>query len=196
MKNSKIVSSRLILRPWCGADIKPLIAMNQDERVMEFFPNLLSSDECEAMLDRMILHHEQHGFGYWVVEIPHVTTFAGFVGLAVPRFDAHFTPCVEVGWRLMADYWGHGYATEGAAVAMRFGFETAGLDEIISMTAVMNTRSQRVMQKLGMVCNRDEDFDHPLLPAGHRLTRHVLYRINCDRFQIFNRASAKEPLDG
>lgn len=179
----EIRSRRLLLRSWRDEDLEPLVEMSNDVRVMEFFPSFLSREDCQAMRGRIRTHFEMHGFGYWAVEIPGVTAFAGFIGLAVPRFDAHFTPCVEVGWRLMAEYWGQGYATEGAEAALKFGFETIGLNEIISMTAIVNTRSQRVMQKLGMTCNRDEDFDHPLVPAGHALQRHVLYRLARDAFQ-------------
>lgn len=182
-KTRIIRSPRLVLRPWRQDDLEPLVAMSNDARVMEFFPSFHSRDECEAMMSRMINHHQEHGFGYWAVEIPGLTTFAGLLGLAVPRFAAHFTPCVEVSWRLMAEYWGQGYATEGAMAALRFGFEHIGLQEIISMTAVINQRSQRVMQKLGMTCNRDEDFDHPFVPAGHRLQRHVLCRVSKNAFE-------------
>lgn len=173
-----IRTSRLLLRPWREEDLEPLVVMSNDAKVMEYFPSFQSREDCEAMLERMRSHHAVHGFGYWAVEIPGVTSFAGFLGLAVPRFDAHFTPCVEIGWRLIAEYWGEGYATEGANAALKYGFESAGLPEIVSMTAVNNIRSQRVMQKLGMSCNRDEDFDHPLVPVGHRLQRHVLYRLS------------------
>ena len=178
-----IRSSRLLLRPWKQEDLEPLFAMSNDARVMEFFPSFHTREDCEAMLARMINHHQEHGFGYWAVEIPGITSFAGLLGLAVPRFDAHFTPCVEVGWRLMAKHWGRGYATEGALAALRVGFEHIGLPEIISMTAVINTRSQRVMQKLGMTCNRDEDFDHPFVPVGHRLQPHVLFRLSKHAFE-------------
>src|SRR5438552_3901183 len=103
--------------------------------------------------------------------------FAGFVGLSVPRFESHFTPCVEIGWRLAAPYWGRGYATEGARAALAVGFETLGLGEIVSSTVPANLRSRRVMEKIGMARDPDDDFDHPALPEGHRLRRHVLYRI-------------------
>lgn len=175
-----IRSPRLLLRFWRDEDLDPFVKMSNDAKVMEFFPSLHSREDCQAMQGRIRTHFETHGYGYWAVEIPGVTSFAGFIGLAVPRFEANFTPCVEVGWRLMAEYWGHGYATEGAEAALKFGFETIGLNEIVSMTATINTRSQRVMQKLGMTCNRDEDFDHPLVPAGHALQRHVLYRLKKD----------------
>lgn len=180
MSNSEpIRTPRLLLRGWREEDLEPFLAMSNDARVMEFFPAFLARQECEAMVQRITAHHQQHGFGYWAVEIPGVTAFAGFIGLAVPRFDAHFTPCVEIGWRLMAEVWGCGYATEGARAALEFGFQRVGLEEIVSMTAVINVRSQRVMEKLGMSRSPADDFDHPLVTDGHVLKRHVLYR--CQR---------------
>jgi len=113
----------------------------------------------------------------WAVEISNVTPFAGFIGLSIPRFEAAFTPCVEIGWRLAADFWGRGLATEAARAALAFGFESLGLTEIVSFTVPANLRSRRVMEKLGMSHDPSCDFDHPLLPAGHRLRRHVFYRI-------------------
>ena len=103
--------------------------------------------------------------------------FIGFIGLAVPSFDAPFTPCVELGYRLACEHWGHGYATEGSRAALEFGFTTIGLPEIVAMTAVDNQRSRRVMERLGMRRNPADDFDHPNIAADHRLRRHVLYRL-------------------
>jgi RimJ/RimL family protein N-acetyltransferase len=112
------------------------------------------------------------------VEIPGITPFAGFIGLGIPRFEAPFMPCVEIGWRLDPDYWNRGYATEGARAALEFGFGPLGLEEILSYTVPDNIRSRRVMEKIGMTRSPGEDFDHPLLPAGDALRRHVLYRIS------------------
>jgi RimJ/RimL family protein N-acetyltransferase len=151
--------------------------MNADPRVAEFLPTPLSREASDAMVARVEAHFDQHGFGLWAVEIPGVTPFAGFAGLSTPRFEAPFQPCVEVGWRLAAEYWGRGYATEGARAALNHGFETLGLGEIVSFTVPANTRSRRVMEKLGMTYDPRDDFDHPLLPEGHPLRRHVLYRI-------------------
>jgi RimJ/RimL family protein N-acetyltransferase len=143
---------------------------------MEHFPAVLTPEESGVLADCIERHFEQHGFGLWAVEIPGVASFAGFVGLAVPRFEAHFTPCVEVGWRLAADHWSCGYATEGAQAALAFGFEKVGLSEIVSFTVPKNQRSRRVMERIGMAHNLAEDFDHPSLPEPMR--RHVLYRIS------------------
>lgn len=173
----ELQTERLRLRRWRPEDRDPFFALNSDPRVMEHFPALLSREESDAIAARIQSHFDEHGFGLWAVEIPGVTPFAGFVGLAIPRFEAHFTPCVEIGWRLAAEYWGQGYATEGARAAAKFGFQVVGLKEIVSFTAQQNLRSRRVMEKLGMTHNPGENFDHPVLPEGHRLRRHVLYRL-------------------
>jgi RimJ/RimL family protein N-acetyltransferase len=170
-------TDRLLLRRWREEDRAPFAEMNADPRVMEHFPSLMSREESDAALARIEAHFQQHGFGLWAVEIPGVISFAGFIGLNTPRFEAEFTPCIEIGWRLEADYWGRGFATEGARAALDFGFQTLQLTEILSFTVPANLRSRRVMEKLGMTHNPADDFDHPVLPAGHRLSRHVLYRI-------------------
>jgi RimJ/RimL family protein N-acetyltransferase len=151
--------------------------MNGDERVMEFMPKVLSRTESDALAGRIREHFDRHGFGLWAVEVPSVADFIGFVGLSVPRFQAHFTPCVEVGWRLVYEHWGKGYATEGARAALDFGFTESRLDEIVSFTVLENHRSRRVMERLGMTRSTADDFEHPGLPEGHRLQRHVLYRL-------------------
>jgi len=170
-------TERLLLRRWRAADREPFAALNADPRVMEHFPALLSREQSDERVERIEAHFQQHGYCQWAVEIPGVTPFAGFIGLSVPQFEAHFTPCVEIGWRLAADCWGRGYATEGARAALPFGFEELALAEIVSFTVPANVRSRRVMEKLGMTHDPADDFDHPLLPAGHPLRRHVLYRL-------------------
>ncbi|MEM8557624.1 MAG: GNAT family N-acetyltransferase [Bacteroidota bacterium] len=175
-----IETARLWLRRWQDRDLEPFAALNADPRVMRYFPRPLARSESDAVAARIRTHFDTHGFGLWAVEIPDVTPFAGFVGLAVPRFEAPFTPCVEIGWRLATAYWGRGIATEAARAALAYAFDTLGLDEVVSMTAVENLPSRRVMEKIGMTHDPADDFDHPLLPEGHPLTRHVLYRIRRD----------------
>jgi RimJ/RimL family protein N-acetyltransferase len=170
-------TDRLYLRRWCATDREPFAALNADLRVMEYFPAVLPREESDALAERIDSHFEQYGFGLWAIEIADVTPFAGFIGLSVPRFESHFTPCVEIGWRVAAEYWSCGYATEGARVVLAFGFEQLRLTEIVSFTAPSNLRSRRVMERLGMTCNPADDFDYPGLPEGHPLRRHVLYRI-------------------
>ena len=170
------------MRRWREEDRAPFAAMNADPRVMEHFPGLMTPAESDHLVDRLAAHFDEHGYGLWALEVPGRTPFAGFVGLNMTLFDAPFTPAVEVGWRLAADQWGHGYATEAAREAVRYGFDQAGLDEIVSFTVPANVRSLRVMEKLGMTHSPSEDFDHPLLPEGHPLRRHVFYRLRRPTF--------------
>ena len=173
-----LVAPRLRLRPWRDDDLPAFAAMNADPRVLAYFPRALERAESDAVAARIREHFARHGFGLWAVEVPGVAAFVGFVGLAVPGFRAHFTPCVEVGWRLVHEHWGHGYATEGAQAALAFGFERLGLDEIVSFTARANHRSGRVMARLGMRRSAADDFDHPALPEASPLRPHVLYRLS------------------
>jgi len=151
--------------------------MNADPRVMEFMPLVLSRGESDALVDRIETDFEQRGFGACAVESRADATFLGYVGLDVPRFDAAFTPCVEIAWRLSADHWGRGFATEAARAMVRYAFEILKLDALVSFTVPANLRSRRVMEKIGMTHDPAEDFDHPNLAPGHPLCRHVLYRL-------------------
>ena len=167
---------RVLLRSWTEDDLAPFAALNADPRVMEHYPATLTRGESDAFVrERVEPHFAEHGFGLWAVEVPGAAPFVGYVGLSVPGFEAHFTPCVEIGWRLGFEHWGKGYATEAARVAIEFGFSEAGLDEIVSFTVPGNRRSIAVMERLGMT--HAGEFDHPRLPTGHRLRRHVLYRL-------------------
>lgn len=170
-------SDRVILRQWREEDLIPFAKMNADPIVMEYFPAILSQKESDKLAEKIQNQFQKYGFGFWVLEIPNVTKFAGFIGLNIPQFEAHFPPCVEIGWRLKKDYWGQGYATEGAKLCLEFGFNQLQLKEIVSFTAQVNTRSRRVMEKLGMTHNPQDDFQHPLLPRNHSLSYHVLHRI-------------------
>lgn len=171
-------TNRLILRRWRDPDREPFSRMNADPRVMEFMPARLSRPESDALADRIEQHFHDHGFGLFAAELREDHTLIGFVGLAVPRFQAHFTPCVEIGWRLSADHWGRGLATEGAREVVRHAFSEFKLNALVSFTFPANLRSRRVMQKLGMTHDPADDFDHPSLPEAHPLRRHVLYRLS------------------
>jgi ribosomal-protein-alanine N-acetyltransferase len=179
----ELTTARLRLRLWGERDLAPFAALNADARVMEFFPAPLSAAESDALVDRIREHFAKHGFGFWAVQAPGVADFIGFVGLAIPTFQARFTPCVEIAWRLAYDYWGRGYSSEAAAAVVEFAFGTLGLDEIVSFTVPGNLRSRRVMGRLGMRRSPEDDFEHPSLPEGHPLRAHVLYRLSRRQWQ-------------
>jgi RimJ/RimL family protein N-acetyltransferase len=143
---------------------------------MRYFPGTLDRESSDALAAKIRALLDPRGWGLWAVEVIDGAPFVGFVGLHELEFEAHFTPAVEAGWRLLREHWGHGYATEAAQAALRFGFDELGLREIVGLTAPANVRSRRVMEKLGMTRNPADDFKHPRLPPGHPLSRHVLYR--------------------
>lgn len=179
-------TQRLILRPWCEQDLEPFAKLNADPKVMEYFPTTLSKAESDQLAKRIKTKMDEKVWGMWAVSVPGVAEFIGFIGLNIEdqvSFPAPFTPAVEVGWRIAFEYWGKGYATEGAKAALAYGFETLNLDEIVSFTAVQNMRSRRVMERIGMHHDPKDDFDHPKLLEGHPLRKHVLYRLSQEEWQ-------------
>jgi RimJ/RimL family protein N-acetyltransferase len=145
---------------------------------MEHYPSTLTSQESDALIARIEQHFAQHGHGPYAVELTETGTFLGYIGLYTPTFEAHFTPAIEIAWRLSADHWGQGLATEGARAVLHHAFQNLNLPNLVSFTVPANLRSRRVMEKIGMTHDPSEDFDHPNLPEGHPLRRHVLYRIS------------------
>ncbi len=176
-----ITTPRLVLRPFRADDRTAFAALNADPEVRAFFPGVLSREESDSFAERIEQSFRDRGFGFFAVEVRDGATFVGFCGLSVPSFDPALLPTtgtpVEIGWRLSRAAWGHGYATEAAKAALVFGFETLGLAEIVSFTVPHNVRSRRVMERIGMVHEPEHDFDHPTLPEGHVLRRHVFYRL-------------------
>jgi RimJ/RimL family protein N-acetyltransferase len=170
-------TERLRLRAWEPGDREGFAQINADLRVMEFFPKCLTREESDAMVDRIESHFRAKGFGLYAAELRNDARFIGYVGLHTPTFEAHFMPCVEIGWRLASDVWGKGLATEGATAVVRHAFGDLGLAEIVSFTVPANRRSIHVMEKIGMTRDAADDFEHPNLPADHPLRHHVLYRL-------------------
>lgn len=170
-------TERLLLRPWRPEDRAPFAAMNADPEVMEHFPAPLTRAGSDAFVDRIEAGFAEHGFGLWALEVRDTGEFIGFTGLSVPSFPAHFTPAVEVGWRLARPAWGRGYASEAARRALTEGFTTYGLAEVVSFTTVGNVRSQAVMRRIGMTHDPADDFGHPRIPPDDPTHRHVLWRI-------------------
>lgn len=176
-------TERLLLRRFTDDDRDAFAALNADPEVTTYLPRPIERADSDALVDRIEAHWERHGFGLWALERRADGALLGFTGLAVPGFEAHFTPAVEVGWRLARPAWGHGYATEAARAALRHAFDTLGLVEVVSFTVPANRRSRAVMTRLGMTHNPAEDFDHPALPVGDPLRRHVLYRLAAVAFR-------------
>ena len=176
--SDSLQTARLLLRPWRDEDIAAFADMSGDPAVMEY---LLPLSERGLSADTWVAgkraHWVEHGFGQWVVELPGAASFLGVVGLETVAYQAHFTPAVEVAWRLARPYWGRGYATEAAGAALDYGFGKLGLSEIVALTVPANQRSRRVMERLGMTRSPEDDFDHPRIPQGS-LKRHVLYRLS------------------
>jgi RimJ/RimL family protein N-acetyltransferase len=175
-------TDRLILRQWRDDDDEPWARMSADPIVMEFFPSTLDRAESDAKADQLCAEIDALGYGFWAVEAPGVAPFIGFVGIRMTTGDMPFPPTLEIGWRLDRPYWGMGFASEAAREALRFGFDQLRAESIISFTSVLNARSEAVMKRLGMV--KEGEFEHPKLEEGHRLRRHVLYRIDADEFRI------------
>ena len=178
-----LTTARLELRPWRDADRAPFAAMSADPQVMEFFPAPLTREESDAFVDRILQgFDERGGWGWFAVEERASGTFAGIAGLAPVRFEAHFTPAVEIGWRLARPAWGQGFATEAARAAVTFAFGELDLEEVVALTVPANARSRAVMRRLGMTHDPADDFDLPDLPAESPLRRHVLYRLTVERW--------------
>ncbi len=199
---------RVRLRPWGDDDLAPFAALNADQEAMRFFVSPLNRDESDLLAARIRSNFSERGFGLWALDVPTIDVraievhdgepadfeFAGFVGLAFVGFEAPFNdpqaPVLEIGWRLKREAWGHGYATEGAQLVLDHAFGVLKRDEVVSFTALSNTPSTRVMERIGL--QRAIEFDHPRLPGAHPLRRHVLYRTSSERWKAL-RSPANAP---
>ena len=186
MRESKIINTieteRLYLRQWQASDFAPFAEMNADPKVMEYFPKLLTTSMSNTIAKKCQSLIDDNGWGFWAVSLKKTDTFIGMVGLNNAHADMPFSPAVEIAWRLHNDYWGLGYATEAARASLNFAFVELGIEEVVSFTAVINKRSQLVMERLGMT-NTQENFFHPMLESNHRLAEHVLYKITRQQWQ-------------
>jgi RimJ/RimL family protein N-acetyltransferase len=171
-------TNRLILRRWLSRDLAPFTAINADPKVMQFLGPLKSAEETQAMIDRIEDGFNKNGFGLYATELKETSELIGFVGCSVPAFEAPFTPCIEIGWRLASQHWGKGLAAEGARAVLADMFTRTGIDEIVSFTAVINTKSISVMKKLSMQSDARDNFDHPKVAKDNPLYPHVLYRLH------------------
>ncbi|HAU4231562.1 TPA: GNAT family N-acetyltransferase [Legionella pneumophila] len=170
-------TERLFLRTFQENDVESLIAISQDEKVMQFFPSIPTREEIIAFIDRIITHQEEKNFSLYAAEIKNTGEMIGFVGLFTATFQAHFTPAIEIGWRLSSKHWNQGYATEAAKAVLDYAFRKLDLDEVVSFTSALNKPSIRVMLKIGLHTNSEDNFDNPKVPSGNPLMGHVLYRL-------------------
>ena len=175
MSFTPIHTPRLILRQWQESDHAPYIAMNMDADVMQYFPSVQTAEETLAQIERFRAFINEKGYGFFAVERKDTSEFIGFTGLAQPRFESFFTPCVEIGWRLAKTHWGQGFAQEAARACLDLGFDKLNLNEIYSFTSILNLPSINVMKKIGM--KEAGQFEHPNLKEGDRLKTHTLYKI-------------------
>ena len=173
----EVTTQRLRLRQWRETDREPCAALNADPAVMRFFADTQSREASDRSIDVWRAELNERGWSNWAVEALESGGFIGFIGLSVPKRSLPFMPCVEVGYRLAREYWGKGYATEGAKAALDVAFRKLALNEVVSFTALLNLPSRAVMERIGMA-NANEDFDHPALPEGSALRRHCLYRVS------------------
>lgn len=172
-----IDTERLLLRTWRNSDIEEFVAINADPAVHALLPGPMRREQIVDFIAAEQALWERDGTCYFAAELKHSGRLVGFVGLRYQDFDRPFAPCFELGWRLGAQYRGQGFATEGAKASIRHGFDALGLDEVVAFTVPGNGRSRRVMERLGMRYDPRDDFAHPALPADHRLSAHVLYRL-------------------
>jgi RimJ/RimL family protein N-acetyltransferase len=185
---AELRTERLLLRQWRDEDLEPFAELNADPETMRYFPAPPLRVESDTLAERARQHIEAEGWGLWAVEVAGGASFVGFVGLARPSFEEHFTPAVEVGWRLARAHWGCGYATEAGRAALAYGFEELALAEIVSFTSRLNRPSWRVMERLGMSHDPADDFEHPGVPAGNPLRPHVLYRLSREAWSVSHSA--------
>lgn len=177
---ARLQGPRVRLRAWRPEDLAPFATMSADAQTMAWFLSAMDRAASDAMAQRCQALIDAQGWGFWAVELAAAGAdgpFIGLCGLNQPAWPLPFAPCVEIGWRLARPWWGRGLAAEAAALALQVGFDELGLDEIVAFTAVANQRSRTLMARLGMTHDEEDDFDHPAVPAGHPLQRHVLYRL-------------------
>ena len=186
MRENKIINTieteRLYLRQWQASDFAPFAEMNANPKVMAYFPKLLTTSMSNTIAKKCQSLIDDNGWGFWAVSLKETDTFIGMVGLNNANADMPFSPAVEIAWRLDNDYWGLGYATEAARASLNFAFVELGIEEVVSFTAVINKRSQLVMERLGMT-NTQENFYHPMINPNHRLAEHVLYKMTRQQWQ-------------
>lgn len=174
-------TERLIFRDWKEQDLKEFRIMNKDSRVMKYFSSILSEQETDAFYNRIQDEFRNLGYGLYAVETKRDNKFIGFIGFHIANFNAEFTPCIEIGWRIKYEAWGNGYATEGAKACLKYGVDKLDFNKVYSFTSKINLQSENVMKKIGMIKNME--FKHPNIAEDSSLCEHVLYCLNLDNLR-------------
>ncbi len=169
-----IETERLLVRQWRETDREPFWQMSCDTEVMEHLLPLENRDDSDDAIERQMADQEDYGHCFWAIERKHDQAFLGFCGIEHAR-EPLTEP--EIGWRLRRDAWGQGYAREAAQGSLDWAWSHLDTPTVVAITVPANTRSWGLMLRLGMTRDPAEDFDHPALPPGHPLRRHMLYRI-------------------
>jgi RimJ/RimL family protein N-acetyltransferase len=172
-----IETPRLILRGWQESDVLPLLAICQDPEVMRFLGPPQTLHEIEEAIANQEAQRARLGHCYWALWHKQDRELIGFCGLSLGPKDTPIEGGIDIGWRLRSDRWACGYAREAAAASLDWGFANLGTDKIWSITVPANTRSWGLMERLGMCRHPELDFDHPNVPDGSALKRHVAYSI-------------------
>ena len=180
MDNYLFTSERLGFRNWNDSDIEKMSAINDDPEVMEFFPALVTRNQTSDFITRMKTMFEEKKYCYFAVDELASGNFCGFIGLCDQNFEASFTPCTDIGWRLDKKFWNKGYATEGAKRCLDYGFREINLTNVKATAPVINVKSIKVMDKIGM--KQQLFFNHPRLKGNARLESCVLYEIGPNEF--------------
>jgi ribosomal-protein-alanine N-acetyltransferase len=167
-------STRIGFRNWIEEDLKPFIDMNASDKVMHYFPTTLSGEETKLVYDRIQRHFQKHEYGFYAVDDISTGKWMGFIGFQHVRFEASFSPAIEIGYRLLPQYWGKGIGTEGGLACLKYAKEHLDFDQVVSFTARVNLPSQHVMEKIGLIFRYE--FDHPLVRKDDPLRKHVLYQ--------------------
>jgi RimJ/RimL family protein N-acetyltransferase len=168
-------SERLGFRAWQDSDWVPLHALNSDPIVMEFFPSTKTPEQSKFFLERMKNDFETRQYCFFAVDLLHNQEFLGFIGLSPHEYIKELGETVEIGWRLHQKHWNQGYATEGAKACLKYGFATLQIPTIYAATPLINKKSQRVMQKIGMQFLLE--FEEAKLASTPHLNPCVLYKI-------------------
>lgn len=179
---SIIETPRLLLRTWEQEDAGPYFQINQDSKVIEHLKGPLTIEEVSSFITGANEQQQKRGYTLWATELKETEELIGFIGLNYDEWQSHFTPSVEIAWRLGSQFWGKGYATEGARAALEYGFKKCNLKEIFSFTVPANTRSSHVMEKIGLKRDPTGDFAHPEIDPSHRLSHHILYRLSVEEY--------------